>query len=161
MTAAFVAPRIIAVAAAVILGAALVACTPTAAPSTPTPTNTESTVHAFQPVYDAVAASDPRVERVSSVSVSQSGAVRQLTVVIRVTGDEPVTTDTLVAVLTAIRDSAGGSADMLQLIARDADDPDRLLDLEPAIAGLPSGVSALRIDGALVVPFDDLNQLGG
>ena len=40
-------------------------------------------------------------------------------------------------------------------------DPDRLLDLEPAIAGLPSGVSALRIDGALVVPFDDLNQLGG
>ena len=50
---------------------------------------------------------------------------------------------------------------MLQLIARDADDPDRLLDLEPAIAGLPSGVSALRIDGALVVPFDDLNQLGG
>lgn len=124
------------------------------------PTPLESSVDAFQPVYDAIATSDPRVERASTVTTSLSGAARQLTVVIRITGSEPVSTQTLSAVLIAVRDSAHGDADMLDLVARDASNPKQILDLSDAIRGLPSGLSTVWIDGGLVVPMSDLAALG-
>ena len=126
----------------------------------PPPTPLESSVDAFQPVYDAIATSDPRVERASTVTTSLSGAARQLTVVIRITGSEPVSTQTLTAVLIAVRDSAHGDADMLDLVARDASNPKQILDLSDAIRGLPSGLSTVWIDGGLVVPMSDLAALG-
>ncbi|GIT80268.1 hypothetical protein LLS1_19370 [Leifsonia sp. LS1] len=113
----------------------------------------------FEAVYAAVASADPRVERASTVETSLSGASRQLAVVIRVTGTEPVSTHTLTAVLAAIRDSAKGDAEMLDLVARDAADPKQILDLSAAIAGLPSDISTLWIDGGLVVSFEDLEKL--
>ena len=64
------------------------------------------------------------------------------------------------AVLIAVRDSAHGDADMLDLVARDASDPKQILDLSDAIRGLPSGLSTVWIDGGLVVPMSDLAALG-
>lgn len=118
-----------------------------------------ASVDEFQAVYDAVATSDPRVERASTVSASVSGLTTQLIVVIRVTGDEPISTQTLTAVLIAIRDSAHGDASMLDLVARDAENPKRILDLSAAISGLPAGLSTVWVDGGLVVPMDDLRLL--
>ena len=145
--------------AALAVGALTGCSSPFAAPQ-PVPTPLESSVDAFQPVYDAIATSDPRVERASTVTSSLSGAARQLTVVIRITGSEPVSTQTLTAVLIAVRDSAHGDADMLDLVARDASNPKQILDLSDAIRGLPAGLSTIWIDGGLVVPMSDLAALG-
>lgn len=55
----------------------------------------------LQSVYDAVGASDPRVQRVSTVALSQSGPTEMMSVVLRITGDEPVSTETLENILRA------------------------------------------------------------
>lgn len=39
----------------------------------------------------------------------------------------------------------------VELLARDAADPDRLLDLEPAAQGLPDGVDYVWVDGGLTM----------
>ncbi|UIN31336.1 hypothetical protein [Microbacterium binotii] len=147
-----------AVALAVAFAGSTVACAAVAPASGDASTPSASTQE-FQAVYDAVAASDPRVERASTVSTSLSGVTTQLTVVVRVSGDEPISTQTLTAVLVAIRDSAPGDANMLDLVARDAQNPKEILDLSDAISALPSGMSLVWIDGGLVVPIEDLRLL--
>ena len=49
----------------------------------------------LQSVYDAVGASDLRIDRASTVSVYQSGPTKIMSVVVRVTGSEAISTDTL------------------------------------------------------------------
>lgn len=105
-------------------------------------------------VTSAVAASDPRVTEVMTVKVGQSGFARSMRLVVALSGDEPVSTDTVVNIAAAALQHATSEIDELVLFARDADDTSQLLDLSAAAEGLPEGVhyrwinSSLQIIGA-------------
>lgn len=152
------APRTAAsVLAATLALTALTGCT-TTSPTEPTTSASEGQQTVTYPeISDAVRAADPRVQNVS-VLESQSGAARVLTVGVRFGGDEPVTTETLTAVLVAIRENLPGDIDQVDLVARDNGEPSRLIDISDAVAGLPEDVTVLY-DGALTIMRADLDKL--
>lgn len=158
-----IAARTLTAATAVSLAVCLVSGCSAAAPTPSSPASDAATtsgeetpVNALQSLYDAVSASDPRiVDPLATVSLSGTNTVLSLSVL--VSGDEPVSTQTLTAVLVAARNSTV-PFDQLDLNARSAADSERLLDLRPAIDGLPSGVTVLY-DGGLTVMRGDLDRL--
>lgn len=75
------APFATATLATAVLAMLLTSCSTTAAPATPTTSSSSSPTEGgqdmpLQSVYDAVGASDPRIDRASTVSVYQSGPQR-------------------------------------------------------------------------------------
>lgn len=158
------APFATATLATAVLAMLLTSCSTTAAPATPTTSSSSSPTEGgqdmpLQSVYDAVGASDPRIDRASTVSAYQSGPTKIMSVVVRVTGSGAISTDTLENVLRAARDSAPEGVGGVELLARDAADPDRLLDLEPAAQGLPDGVDYVWVDGGLTMLSNALAAL--
>lgn len=108
-------------------------------------------------LYAAVAAVDPRIEKVDG-QVYYSGAAKTINVVVLISGDEPVSTDALTAMLVAIRDNTSDAIETATIIARDAEDDDKIVDLSPAIAGLPNDITPLW-DGGLTLSRVDLDKL--
>ncbi len=108
-------------------------------------------------IYNAVIATDPRVKD-PSASVISSGVAKMLNLVVLVDGEAPVTTATLTSILIAARDSTPASIESISLVAREAADEERIVDLRDAIAGLPAGVTALW-DGGVTVSRVDLEKL--
>lgn len=133
-------------------------CTTTSTEPTSSPSEGQHAV-TYPEINDAVRAADPRVQNVS-VLESQSGASRVLTVGVRFGGDEPVTSETLTAVLIAIRESLPDEIDQVDLIPRDNGDPSQLIDVTDAVDGLPGDVTVLY-DGALTIMRADLDKLAG
>ncbi|UIN30746.1 hypothetical protein [Microbacterium binotii] len=121
----------------------------------PSSSSTEETD--LQSVYDAVLAADPRVAD-PSASVSLSGVARTMTVVVLIEGEESVTTATLTAILIAVRHATARSIETVTVIAREAADEEKIVNLTPAIAGLPSDVTALG-DGGVTLSRVDLDKL--
>ena len=113
-------------------------------------------MNALQALYDAVVAADPRITD-PLATVSRSGSNTVLSLSVLVTGDEPVSTQTLTALMVAARDSSV-PFDQLDLNARSAADSERLLDLRPAVAGLPDEVTVLT-DGGVTIMRGDLEKL--
>lgn len=111
----------------------------------------------YPEIKDAVTASDSRVQSVG-VTQSLSGAAEVLTVGVRISGDDPVTTQMLEGILIAIRDSMPTSFDQVDLIIRDTTDKQRVIDISDAVAGLPSMITVLY-DGTLTVTRADLDML--
>lgn len=147
---------------AVLLGlilvcAPLVACAP-AGPVEPTPVTTEGqqTV-TFPEMRAAVMAAEPRVQDTGIVE-NQSGAARVLTVAVVVSGDDPVTTDSLTAMLTAVRDTLPDEVDQVTFLARDDTEASHILDISVAVDGLPDALTPLY-DGALTLMRGDLDAL--
>lgn len=145
-----------ALAAVVLLAVALTAC---GASNGSSPTSSqEGAAMDLQSVYDAVIASDSRVEDPLG-TVSYSGAAKTLSLSVLITGDEPVTTETLTAILVAVRDTTSDDIATVGLVAREAADEERIVDLRSAIAGLPEDTTPLW-DGGLTMSRVDLDKLG-
>lgn len=108
-------------------------------------------------LYDAVTASDPRVAD-PLATISYSGFAKTLSMSVLITGDEPVGTETLTAILVAVRDTTPDDIETVGLIAREAADEERIVDLRSAIAGLPDDVTALY-DGGVTLARVDLDKL--
>lgn len=141
------------------LASGCAAMNPTPPPSTSgaaTIPSGETSVNALQALYDAVVAADPRITD-PLATVSRSGSNTVLSLSVLVTGDEPVSTQTLTALMVAARDSSV-PFDQLDLNARSAADSERLLDLRPAVAGLPDEVTVLT-DGGVTIMRGDLEKL--
>ncbi|WP_229935168.1 hypothetical protein [Microbacterium sp. F2E] len=146
-------------AATALAAVSLTACVPATSP-TPVPTSSESEQGmTFPEVRTALMAADPRVVD-TGVLESQSGAARVLTVGAVVSADDatPISTASLTAMLVAVRDSLPSDVDQLDFLVRDDSDKSRIIDLGPAIAGLPAGVTALY-DGTLTLTRADLDKL--
>ncbi|WP_313547116.1 hypothetical protein, partial [Leifsonia aquatica] len=111
----------------------------------------------LQGVETAVSAADPRVTDVSG-TVNYSGMSRMLTLAVIMSGDEPVTTSTLTSVLIAARDATSSDIESIVVIAREAADEEKIIDLQDAIAGLPSDVTPLW-DGGVTLSRVDLDKL--
>ncbi|UAJ81556.1 hypothetical protein IT072_11845 [Leifsonia sp. ZF2019] len=111
----------------------------------------------LQSVTSAVLAADSRVTDASG-TVSYSGAARTLTVAVIMSGEDPVTTSTLTAVLIAVRDATPTGIQTITVIARKAADEEKILDLSGAIAGLPKDVTPLW-DGGVTLSRVDLEKL--
>ena len=141
---------------AALLPAPLSACSAFTAPPAHTATHDGQDTD-MDALYAAVAAVDPRIEKVEG-QVYYSGAARTIDVVVLIPGDQPVSTDTLTAVLVAIRDSTPVTIETVTVIPRSAEDMDKIIDISPAIAGLPSDVTALW-DGGLTLARVDLDKL--
>ena len=107
-------------------------------------------------VKPAILAADPRVDEVLTLQVGPSGFARIMTVVISVSGDEPVETSTALAVLTAAASTAQSEIHYLELGARPASDTSQLLNLEDAAAGLPPDVDWRWQDSKIVVTNPDV-----
>lgn len=127
---------------------------------TPTTDQEENTMTPVT-VRSAVAASDPRVTDVPTVKVDQSGMARVMTVAVVLSGDEPVTTDTVVNIAVAALENATSDVDYLTLVAWAADDDTRSLDLSAAADGLPDGVDYRWTDSALEFVGPDAAVIGG
>lgn len=145
--------------AALTIGAVALSFTACAATPAPTPSTSQgaTTVDPFESLYDAVSASDPRVEDPLG-TMSRSGANRVLSLSVLISGDEPVSTETLTAILVAV-DGSPMEFDQLDLNARSAADSEQVLDLSPAIAGLPADVTPLALDSGLTIMRSDLQKL--
>ncbi len=139
---------------AVALSLAACAATPASPPST---SQGATTVDPFASLYDAVSASDPRVED-PLATTSTSGTSRVLSLSVLISGDETVSTETLTAILVAV-DGSSLDFDQLDLNARSAADAEKILDLSPAIAGLPAGTTPLALDGGLTIMRADLQKI--
>lgn len=147
----------VAAATAVLAVAALTACTAgNAAPATSSASQ-EGTDVDLQSVYAAISAADPGAEDPLG-TVSTSGMAKTLSVSVLVAADEPVTTDRLVAILVAIRDTTPASIETVTVIARDVADEEKIVDLSTAAAGLPDDVTALH-DGGVTLSRVDLEKL--
>lgn len=131
------------------------------APIAPAPNTSQgaSAEVVFKPLYDAIVASDPRAER-ALAGMSQSGASRVLSVSVLLTGDEPVSTETLTALLVAVEGSSI-AFDQLDLNTRSATNAEKILDLTAAIDGLPGDVTVLALDGGLTIMRADLDEFAG
>lgn len=147
---------VIAAAAAVLAVTALTACTGGGGPAASSASQ-EGTNVDLQSVYSAISAADPGVEDPLG-TVSTSGMAKTLSVSVLVAADEPVTTDRLVAIFVAIRDTTSASIETVTVIARDAADEEKIVDLSTAVAGLPSDVTALY-DGGVTLARVDLEKL--
>ena len=86
---------------------------------------------------------------------ARPSAPARLAGVALISGDEPVSTDALTAMLVAIRDNTSDAIETATIIARDAEDDDKIVDLSPAIAGLPNDITPLW-DGGLTLSRADL-----
>ncbi|MFT4214595.1 MAG: hypothetical protein QM622_07450 [Microbacterium sp.] len=111
----------------------------------------------MQTLYDAVAAADPRVARAEG-GVSYDGFSKELDLVVLISGDEPVSTETLTAIFVAAGDNTPSEIEYICIIAREADDSENLVDLAPAIDGLPDDVTVLW-DGGATIARTDLEKL--
>ena len=125
--------------------------------ATPSATTQEGQDMDLQPVFDAVTAADPRVTE-SDGQVYYSGMAKTLDLIVLLSGDEPVTTDELTAILIAARDNTPAEVETISVIAREAADEEKLIDLQPAIAGLPDGLTPIW-DGAVTLSRVDLDRL--
>lgn len=152
-------PRIaLAAAGAAVAMAALTGCTGTSDVLPSSSTTQEGTEVDLQSVYRAVVASDSRVEDPLG-TVSYSGTAQTLSLSVLVRGDEPVTTDTVTAILIAIRENTPAQIETVTVVARDADDEEKILSLSDAVAGLPSELTPL-VDGGVTLMRTDLDKLG-
>lgn len=88
---------------------------------------------------------------------ARPSAPARLAGVALISGDEPVSTDALTAMLVAIRDNTSDVIETATIIARDAEDDDKIVDLSPAIAGLPNDITPLW-DGGLTLSCVDLDK---
>lgn len=111
----------------------------------------------YPEIKSAIAAAEPRVTT-SGITQSQSGAAQVMSVGVTISGDEPVTTASLTAMLIAIRETLPGGIDQVSLIVRDDSSKSRIVDISTAVAGLPAGVTPLY-DGALTLMRQDLDKL--
>lgn len=102
-------------------------------------------------VKPAILAADPRVESVLSLQVELSGLARVMTVVVSVSGDEPVSTDTVHAVLVAAATNAQSKITYLDLMVVPASDTELVIDLEAAAEGLPPEVDWRWDDDTLTI----------
>lgn len=125
--------------------------------ATPGATTQEGQDMDLQPLYDAVTAADPRVVDQSG-TVSYSGAAKTLSLAVLLSGDEPVSTEELTAILVAARDNTPSEIETISVIAREAADDEKIIDLQPAIAGLPADLNPLW-DGAVTLARVDLDKL--
>lgn len=145
---------------AVLAAAAFTGCAGVPAPA-PTATHQGEATVSPETVTSAVAASDPRITEVITVQVVQSGLARIMNVAVAVSGDEPVSTETVVNIAAAALENAKSDVDDVVLFVRDDDDTSRLLDLTEAAAGLPPGVTTRLTDGSLEIIGADLAELRG
>jgi hypothetical protein len=145
-----------AIGAALALGA-LTACAPAATPPEPPATERQQTVP-LPEIRDALKAADPRVEDVG-LAPSRSGAAQVLTVGVVLAGDATVSTENLTAFLVAIRDNLPGGVDQVAFLAREAGGKRPLIDLTPAIDGLPPAATVLWDGSQLTITRDDLDKL--
>lgn len=150
--------RLVAVAVGAALALSVVtACSPAASPA-PVTTSTESESELLYPeIHAAVLAAEPRVVD-TGILESQSGASNVLSVAVFVSGAEPLSTESLTAMLVAVRDTMPDGADQLDFIARDDTEASRRLDIGPAINGLPAELTPLW-DGTLTLMRGDLDKL--
>jgi len=142
--------------AAVLLVAPLAGCAGTGPAPTESTTSEGQDVD-LQPLYSAVTAADARVEDPTAI-VNYSGTAKTLDLAVLIRGDEPVSTQTLTAILVAARDATPDEIATISVLAREAADEERIVDLQDAIAGLPAGVTALW-DGAATLARVDLDKL--
>lgn len=147
----------VAAATAVLAVAALTACTAGNAAPAASSASQEGTDVDLQSVYAAISAADPGAEDPLG-TVSTSGMAKTLSVSVLVAADEPMTTDRLVAILVAIRDTTPASIETVTVIARDVADEEKIVDLSTAVAGLPDDVTALH-DGGVTLSRVDLEKL--
>ena len=147
----------VAAATAVLAVAALTACTAGNAAPAASSASQEGTDVDLQSVYAAISAADPGAEDPLG-TVSISGMAKTLSVSVLVAADEPMTTDRLVAILVAIRDTTPASIETVTVIARDVADEEKIVDLSTAVAGLPDDVTALH-DGGVTLSRVDLEKL--
>lgn len=149
--------RMAAAVAAMLFGLSLAGCTaPSATPADPRGTRQADVVD-LQPILDAVAAADSRVVD-PTARVYYSGAAQTLAVMPLISGDDPVTTPTLTDILIAVHDHTPDDIATVTVIARDTSADQRLIDLRPAIDGLPDGVTVLW-DGGATIARVDLDKL--
>jgi len=146
-----------AAAAALLALAALTACSAGSGAPAASSSSQEGTDVDLQSVYAAVSAADPGVEDPLG-TVSTSGMAKTLSVSVLVSADEPVTTERLVAIFAAIRDTTPASIETVTVIARDAADEEKIVDLSAAAAGLPDDVTPLH-DGGVTLSRVDLEKL--
>lgn len=153
--------RFAALACALAIAASATGCaasTTPAPPLTPSMPITEGQNAVMYPeIKSAIAAAEPRVTT-SGITQSQSGAAQVMSVGVTISGDEPVTTASLTAMLIAIREALPGGIDQVSLIVRDDSSKSRIVDISTAVAGLPAGVTPLY-DGALTLMRQDLDKL--
>ncbi|MCR2812249.1 hypothetical protein NQ166_13950 [Microbacterium sp. zg.Y1090] len=150
--------------AAALLAATLVGCSilPGTAPGSPAPQGTDQEDDMSPTtVRSAVAESDPRVVDVPTVMVNPSGFASVMTIAVALSGDEPVSTDTVVRIAVAALENATTEVDQLTLIARPASDDSRILDLTQAAAGLPDAVQYRFIKDSLQLTTTDPAVIGG
>lgn len=132
-------------------------CTATQ-PSDPTPTTAEGQQTVTYPeLRAALPAAEPRVQDVGIVE-SLSGTSNVMTVGVEISGDDPVTTASLTAMLVAVREDLPEVIDQLDFIVRDDAENSHIIDFSDAVAGLPDDVTVLY-DGALTIIRADLDKL--
>lgn len=145
-------------AAVMLIAVPLTACGTSEGPDSPPASSQEGTDMNLQAVYDAVVASDSRVVDPLG-TISYSGMAKTLSLSVLIEGDEPVSTETLTAILVAVRETTPAEIETVGLIAREAADEERIVDLRSAIAGLPEDTTPLW-DGGLTMTRVDLDKLG-
>lgn len=155
--------RAAALAAAVVLAGTLAGCSMLpSTPGSPAPQSTDQKDDMSPTtVRSAVAESDPRVVDVPTVMVNKSGFADVMTIAVTLSGDEPVSTETVVNIALAALENATSQVDQLTLIARAAGDDSRMLDLTPAAAGLPDTVGYRFIKDSLQLTTTDPAVIGG
>lgn len=132
-------------------------CTATQ-PSDPTPTTAEGQQTVTYPeLRAALPAAEPRVQDVGIVE-SLSSTSNVMTVGVEISGDDPVTTASLTAMLVAVREDLPEVIDQLDFIVRDDAENSHIIDFSDAVAGLPDDVTVLY-DGALTIIRADLDKL--
>ena len=110
-------------------------------------------------VTDAVAASDPRIADVLTVKVTQSGLARVMSIAVSITGDEPVSSETVRSIAVAALQNATSDIDDLKILARSASDTEVILDLSAAGEGLPEEVEWVWLSSSLQLIGADLSEL--
>ena len=111
----------------------------------------------YPEIRAAVQAAEPRVQRLG-IRASKSGASNVLAVGVVLSGDEPVTTESLTAMLVAVRENLPSNTDQVNFLVRDDAENSHLVDISDAIDGLPDDVTVLY-DGTMTIMRDDLDKL--
>jgi len=147
------------VAAVVALVGLFSGCAPASTGPTATHPDQEETTMSTVTVTDAVAASDPRVADVLTVKVTESGMARVMSIAVSISGDEPVSTETIVNIAVAALQNAKSDVDDLKILARSAADADVILDLSSAGEGLPPEVEWVWLSSSLQLIGADAAEL--
>ncbi|MCR2791572.1 hypothetical protein NQ156_00670 [Microbacterium sp. zg.Y625] len=151
--------RTVRLATVVVLAGVFTGCAPASTGPTATPPDQEETTMTPLTVTDAVAASDPRVADVLTVKVTESGLARVMSIAVSITGDEPVSAETVRSIAVAALQHAKSDVDDLKILARSAADPEVILDLSSAGEGLPPEVEWVWLSSSLQLIGADLSQL--